>query len=159
MTTAGQNGTTICLILYGCWKLCSKMFWLSQISRQSALCVPSHLLEEIKNQREKLEASLFHNDYIRRQLENTVSSLRRSQVFFFFYKTELHFQGIFLLNPTNFRRKIYKKNPPIYYENSRNIGPWRTLYLTDSKFNCTLIFYCFLVLYNNQSISIKLLWT
>ncbi|XP_046676131.1 centrosomin-like isoform X2 [Homalodisca vitripennis] len=50
-----------------------------ELSRQSQFCVPSHLLEEIRHQREKLEASLFHNDYIRRQLESTDPSLRRNQ--------------------------------------------------------------------------------
>lgn len=79
------HGTLIFVILYSSWTFFNTNFWLSQISRQSALCVPSHLLEEIKNQREKLEASLFHNDYIRRQLENTVSSLRRSQIPSFFW--------------------------------------------------------------------------
>ncbi|XP_054282058.1 centrosomin-like isoform X2 [Macrosteles quadrilineatus] len=50
-----------------------------ELSRRSSFSVPAHLLDEIRNQREKLEASLFHNDYIRRQLETTVSSLQRSQ--------------------------------------------------------------------------------
>uniref|UniRef100_A0A1B6F075 Centrosomin N-terminal motif 1 domain-containing protein n=1 Tax=Cuerna arida TaxID=1464854 RepID=A0A1B6F075_9HEMI len=50
-----------------------------ELSRQNQFCVPSHLLEEIRHQREKLEASLFHNDYIRRQLESTDPTLKKTQ--------------------------------------------------------------------------------
>lgn len=57
------------------------VYWLYlQLSADSSLSVPLHLLEEIRRQREKLEASLFHNDYIRRQLEGGLSTLKRGQV-------------------------------------------------------------------------------
>ncbi|PSN39824.1 hypothetical protein C0J52_19185 [Blattella germanica] len=47
----------------------------SQINDSSSVTVPTHLLEQIRYQREKLESSLFHNDFIRRQLESIISSL------------------------------------------------------------------------------------
>lgn len=47
-----------------------------ELASDVSLPVPAHLLEEIRHQREKLESSLFHNDYIRRQLESAFSSLK-----------------------------------------------------------------------------------
>uniref|UniRef100_A0A1B6DG81 Centrosomin N-terminal motif 1 domain-containing protein n=1 Tax=Clastoptera arizonana TaxID=38151 RepID=A0A1B6DG81_9HEMI len=51
-----------------------------ELMGDNSLSIPFHLLEEIRNQREKLEASLFHNDYIRRQLEFGLSSLKQGQI-------------------------------------------------------------------------------
>ncbi|XP_069674172.1 CDK5 regulatory subunit-associated protein 2-like isoform X2 [Periplaneta americana] len=45
----------------------------------SSVTIPIHLLDQIRYQREKLESSLYHNDFIRRQLESIISSLSSSQ--------------------------------------------------------------------------------
>jgi hypothetical protein len=44
-------------------------------SNGSSVTIPIHLLEQIRYQKEKLESSLYHNDFIRRQLEGLISSL------------------------------------------------------------------------------------
>jgi chromosome segregation ATPase len=44
-------------------------------SNGPSVTMPLHLLEQIRYQREKLESSLCHNDFIRRQLEGLMSSL------------------------------------------------------------------------------------
>ncbi|PNF41505.1 hypothetical protein B7P43_G13036, partial [Cryptotermes secundus] len=44
-------------------------------SNVTSVTIPIHLLEQIRYQREKLESSLYHNDFIRRQLEGLISSL------------------------------------------------------------------------------------
>jgi hypothetical protein len=44
-------------------------------SNGSSVTIPIHLLEQIRCQREKLESSLYHNDFIRCQLEGIMSGL------------------------------------------------------------------------------------
>jgi hypothetical protein len=44
-------------------------------SNSPSVTMPFYLLEQIRYQREKLESSLCHNDFIRRQLEGLMSSL------------------------------------------------------------------------------------
>jgi chromosome segregation ATPase len=44
-------------------------------SNGSSVTIPIHLLEQIRYQREKLESSLYHNDFIQRQLEDLILSL------------------------------------------------------------------------------------
>lgn len=41
----------------------------------SSVTIQVHLLEQIRYQREKLESSLYHNDFIQRQLEDLILSL------------------------------------------------------------------------------------
>ncbi|XP_067001294.2 centrosomin isoform X2 [Anabrus simplex] len=45
----------------------------------SSVTIPLKLLEQIRYQREKLESSLFHNDFIRKQLEHIFVTLASSQ--------------------------------------------------------------------------------
>lgn len=48
---------------------------LQERSSGSSITIPICLLDQIRCQREKLESSLYHNDFIRCQLEGIISSL------------------------------------------------------------------------------------